>query len=193
MSLHPTRRTSTVESDRSSVNLRGDSDVLRSVGADQPTFEECFEELFCRAKRVAKRLIGSEAAAEDVAAETLARAYLRWDRLTTASHRTGWVVTVAGNLAVDTVRRRRPVAVPEESQDHADQLAMRLALAGALRSLPRRQREVIVLRYLADLSEDEVASCLQISNGSVKTHAHRALRTLRRRLDDLRPLNLKEA
>ena len=51
--------------------------------------------------------------------------------------------------------------------------------AGNLTRLPRQQRTVLVLRYFEDLPETEVAKLLGCSSGSVKTHAHRGLRTLR--------------
>lgn len=53
----------------------------------------------------------------------------------------------------------------------------------ALRRLPGRQREVLVLRYYADLSEAEIAETLGISPGSVKTHAHRGLASLSETLE----------
>jgi RNA polymerase sigma factor (sigma-70 family) len=65
---------------------------------------------------------------------------------------------------------------PEDTAD------LRLALNAALRSLPRRQRQAIALQYLADLSPADVAAVLHISPGSVKTHVHRGLASLRARL-----------
>lgn len=56
-------------------------------------------------------------------------------------------------------------------------------LVEALRALPRRQREVMVLRYYLDLSEDQIAEWLGISNGSVKRHAFRATETLQKRME----------
>ncbi len=53
----------------------------------------------------------------------------------------------------------------------------------AMRSLPRRQRECLVLRYYLDLSESEIASTLGISNGSVKSHASRGLAALAKHLE----------
>ena len=53
-----------------------------------------------------------------------------------------------------------------------------------LATLPRRQREVLVLRYYADCPEAEIADLLDIAPGSVKTHAHRGLEALRAALED---------
>jgi RNA polymerase sigma-70 factor (sigma-E family) len=58
------------------------------------------------------------------------------------------------------------------------------AMLEALRRLPDRQREVLMLRFYLDLSEAEIAATLGISTGSVKTHAHRGLATLAGRLGD---------
>lgn len=68
-------------------------------------FEEAFDVLFPRAFRAARKLLPSDAAAEDVAAETMARAYARWRKLADAPWRAGWVVKVASNLAVDALRK----------------------------------------------------------------------------------------
>ena len=58
-------------------------------------------------------------------------------------------------------------------------------LLAALDSLPERQREVLTLRYWNDLTETEIADALGISQGSVKTHAHRALAALAARREEL--------
>jgi RNA polymerase sigma factor (sigma-70 family) len=63
--------------------------------------------------------------------------------------------------------------------DLDDVATLRLALSAGLRSLPRRQREALALRYLAGLSDSEVAGALGISTGSVKTHLHRGRAALR--------------
>jgi RNA polymerase sigma-70 factor (sigma-E family) len=146
-------------------------------------FENAFVDLYRLAYRVSFRVLGDRGDAEDVAQEALARAHLRWERL--AGHPEGWVVTVATNLAIDRCRRRRrsppPAAEPLALVDTS--LAERLDLARALHRLPRRQRQVVVLRYLADWSEVDVAAALGCSAGSVKSHAFRGLASLRHHLD----------
>jgi RNA polymerase sigma factor (sigma-70 family) len=117
-------------------------------------FHGVFVELYPRARQLASRVLGQGSDAEDVANETMARAFLHWHKLRDLPHRDAWVLRVAANLAVDAVRRRsvadrlvaaRPNSSSEEIVD------LRLALAAAVRSLPRRQRETVVLRYLANL------------------------------------------
>lgn len=146
-------------------------------------FEEAFDELFPRAVRLAHRLLGDKAAAEDVAAESLARAYARWSKVGGLPYRDGWVLKVATNLSIDRLRRRPPQFVPAPVGDFEDGVELRLALNAALLTLAPRQRQAIALRYLGGLSDREVADALGISLGSVKTHISRGLHGLRSRLD----------
>jgi len=145
-------------------------------------FEEAFPELYRLAYRVSFRVLGDRGDAEDVAQEALARAHLRWARL--QGRPEGWVVTVATNLAIDRYRRRRYAPpVPTDTLALVDaHLGERIDLGRSLRRLPRRQREVVVLRYLADWSEIDVAAALGCSPGAVKSHASRGLHALRRHL-----------
>ena len=151
--------------------------------AEGVRFEEVFSDLYRLAYRVSFRVLGDRGDAEDVAQETLARTHLRWARLRDRPQ--GWVVTVSTNLAIDRLRRRsrttelgiEPVALVEMH------LSERIDLARALRRLPRRQREVVVLRYLADWPELEVADALGCSPGTVKSHASRGLAHLREHLE----------
>ena len=144
-------------------------------------FTAAFDELFPRACRLARRIVGDAAVAEDVAAEALARAYARWGKVSELPWRDGWVLRVASNLAIDHVRRRReePVAA-SVAADEEDAVSLRLALSACLRALPRRQRQAVALHYLAGLTDGEVGQALGISEGSVKTHIHRGMAALRK-------------
>lgn len=148
-------------------------------GADSG-YEDSFTQLYSLAYRVAYRITGSQDESSDIAQETLARAALRWNKLDPP--REPWVATVASNLALTYWRRRRRreqayAASPVRARDELR--VERVDLVRALRSLPRRQRQVVVLRYLADRSESEVAAALGCSEGSVKSSASRGLAALR--------------
>jgi RNA polymerase sigma factor (sigma-70 family) len=143
-------------------------------------FEEAFEDLYARAYSVAYQLLGLRSESEDVAQETLARAYVRWRKV--RGYAEAWVVRVAGNLAIDTWRRSRRTDPAEDAGNTATSPGpngQRVDLHRALDSLSRRQREVIMLRFLADLPEADVAKALGCSVGSVKQHASRGLASLR--------------
>jgi RNA polymerase sigma factor (sigma-70 family) len=151
-----------------------------------PTFDAAFDELFAVAERVARRVAGS-AAAEDVAAEVMGRTLARWSRVRSLPYRQAWVARVAFRESLDVLRRegRHPATKSSapSSRDLADELASRITVHESVAKLPKRQREVIALRYLADLSEADTAQQLGITVGSVKQHSRRALQTLRARLD----------
>jgi RNA polymerase sigma factor (sigma-70 family) len=104
---------------------------------------------------------------------------VKWNRI--RSYPEAWITRVATNLALDLVRRKRPDPLLPASLGREDELVTRLALAAALRGLPARQREVLVLRFLVGLSEREVAETLRVGAASVKTHQQRGLATLRSR------------
>lgn len=146
-----------------------------------------YERLQPRAVGVARRLVGSGATAEDLAAEAFARAYARWGTVQAHPNPDAWLLRVVGNLAIDHVRResRRPdVRSADRGDPSAEEAALHVDLARALRRLPGRQKEVVVLRYLIDLTEDDVAVTLGVSAGSVKTHLHRATTRLRSELTE---------
>ena len=154
------------------------------------TFDDRFTALAAVAYRVAYRLLGDRSDAEEIAQEALARAYVRWRKV--SAYDEPWVARVATNLAIDRWRKRKPTIVFEDElgipTPGPDALALeRVGLIEAIARLPRRQREAISLRYLADLSEREAAEAMHTTVGSVKQHTYRALARLR---VDLAPLAL---
>jgi RNA polymerase sigma factor (sigma-70 family) len=143
-------------------------------------FVNAYDSLFQVAYRAAYRLLGEHALAEEVASEALARAYARWSSV--AGHAEPWVVTVATNLTLDIGRRRSREASRRtliDSRPPDPQIETRLDLQRALAALPRRQREVLALRFLGDFSEQRTADALGLDVGTVKSHASRGLARLR--------------
>ena len=146
-------------------------------GADE--FEAEFDRLLGLSFRHARRLVGNSGLAEELAAEAMARTYARWPKVRTYEYIDAWVLRVVTNLAIDALaarpRRLAEIAVigPE------DAAVLRLTLAQALRALPDRQRDAVVLRYLVDMSEADVAEALGVALGTVKSHLHRGVTRLR--------------
>jgi RNA polymerase sigma factor (sigma-70 family) len=151
------------------------------IGPDaDDRFRAVYWDLFALAYRVSLRLLGDNAAAEDTAAEVMARLYSRWGRLQHADYVRAWVARVATNASLDLVRRKRPPIAADPGFNMEEATLDRLALVEALKSLSGRQREVIVLRYIAGIAVDDVAETLGISAGSVRAHLQRGLVHLRR-------------
>jgi RNA polymerase sigma-70 factor (ECF subfamily) len=145
-------------------------------------FDDEFDELAALAYQTAFRILGSRHEAEEVAQDTMIKAYLRWRKV--QRHARPWVCRVAVNGSLGIVRRRRRhQQLDERPAGFQTAVAERVDLQRLLASLSGRQRDVVALRYLADLSELEVARELGISVGTVKTHAHRGIATLRQYLD----------
>lgn len=150
-------------------------------------FDASFDELYTVAYRAAFRLLGQRDDADDVAQEALVRAFVRWRRLRRHPHPKAWVARVSTNLAVDrwrADRRAQPeIDAPRVPQPDVSAVG-RADVVAALSRLPRRQREVAVLLYLADMAEDDVAAALGVSDGTVKQHASRARDALRLALEE---------
>lgn len=135
--------------------------------------------------RMAWLLCGDVHRAEELVQHTLVRTYVAWPRARRADP-VAYARRTLANLRIDTWRKhRREVLVDDHdpgalsSPSTAGAQADRDALVRALALLPERRRRVVVLRYLLDLSEREVADDLNISVGTVKSTAARGLAQLR--------------
>ncbi|HVF73668.1 MAG TPA: sigma-70 family RNA polymerase sigma factor [Acidimicrobiales bacterium] len=142
-------------------------------------FDELFRDLYVPAFGVALRVLGNRHEAEEVACEALARTAASWQRVRGLPYQRAWVLRVTANVAVDVLRKRRPPVQSAQVTARLTDPDDRVLLAAALRRLPRRQREVLVLRFLADMTEVQVAEHLDISRSAVKQHCSRGLVRLR--------------
>jgi len=158
------------------AELGGDQAAAIATRPDQ--FADAFDELYLRAYQGAFKLLGDREEAQDIAQEACIRACVRWSRL---DNPTAWVVRVATNLSLDRWRRvqRARLRRPAASDSILEFDERRVDLHRALATLPKRQRDVVVLRYVADLSEAETAAALKCAPGTVKSHASRGLSALR--------------
>jgi RNA polymerase sigma-70 factor (sigma-E family) len=132
-----------------------------------------------------RALTGDRGLAEDIVQEVLIRLHARGDRLDEIDHLGAYARRMAVNEYVGWGRkwfRQRPTPTPPEpppQPDHADRHAEHDWLRAELARLPRRQRAVLTLRYYAELTDAEIAEVLGCSNGTVRSHASRALASLR--------------
>jgi RNA polymerase sigma-70 factor, ECF subfamily len=134
-----------------------------------------------RIVRAVTLVAGSRAAAEDAVAEALARAWERSDHGERIESLPAWVTRVALNLATSRLRRLRVEARHRSvASDEvvAAPVGDRVDVERALATLPRREREVTVLRYHLQLDVAEIATTLGVTDGTVKTLLHRARRHL---------------
>jgi RNA polymerase sigma-70 factor (sigma-E family) len=138
-------------------------------------------------QRAAWLLTGDWSAAEDLVAQVLAKMWLNWPRIRRRDDPHVYACRVLVNTQA-TSRRRRwwgeiPHAEPPEEAPASDAMAadvvLRRAVIDALARLPRRHRQVVVLRYFEDLSESETAAAMGVAVGTVKATTRAAVARLR--------------
>jgi RNA polymerase sigma-70 factor (sigma-E family) len=141
--------------------------------------------------RLAALLVRDTQTAEEVVQDSFVAMHGGWQRLRDAEKALAYLRQAVVNRSRSVLRHRTVVdknlqkAPPDmPSAEHgALVLLERHAVVAALRDLPDRQREAIVLRYYADLSEAEIAAAMKISRGAVKSHTARGMTALRAALE----------
>ena len=153
--------------------------------------------------RLSVLLVHDLGTAEEIVQDAFVAMHGKWSRLREPDKALAYLRQAVVNRSRSALRHRKVVdrhvaheagLSRGETSDPAERAALaadrRAAVLDALASLPRRQREVLALRYYLELSETEIASTLGISNGAVKSHASRGSAALRAslsdRLEDLR-------
>ena len=152
------------------------------------TFEDFYRREYPAVLGLAYALSGSRAGAEDLAQEAFFAAHRSWDRIAGYEQPGAWVRRVVANLSVSAFRRRA-VEAKALARMALGQRAVLPDLGAsdpdfwnAVRSLPRRQSQVVALFYLEDLPITDVADILGMAPGTVKRHLHNGRQTLARRL-----------
>lgn len=147
-----------------------------------------------RLVQMARWFVDDTAAAEDLVQEAFIKLAKSAHRIREPDRAAAYLRSIVMNLARDHNRRglvslrHRPPAVqdPRSAEDYATQREDISEVVTALRHLPRRQRDCVVLRYYLDLHVDEIAATLGLSRNSVKTHLTRGLKNLSADLGGLR-------
>ena len=144
--------------------------------------------------RLAVVMLGDRPAAEDVVQEAFAGLYRRWNHLSDKDRALGYVRTSVLNGCRSRLRATarderlaaaRPATLAAASAEQAVLVGEEhAAVLAALRRLPDRQREALVLRYYLDLSEAETAASMGVGKGTVKSTTSRALAALGRLLEE---------
>jgi RNA polymerase sigma factor (sigma-70 family) len=176
---------------RPSGGERGDRGAVPLVGE---RFRVVFDREYWPMVRLAAVMLRDRHVAEDVVQQAFVafeRVLSRLDPATEVAYLRKAVVNgCRSHVRRDRARKRTPVLVRDDHIVGPDESVERRERGDHVRTavdqLPRRQRECLVLRFYAELSEAEIAAALDISTGSVKTHVHRGLATLDSALGALR-------
>lgn len=169
----------------------------RRDAAMEPSRAELVDVLFRRhyvaLLRLAVVMLGSQEAAEDVVQEAFVALHRNWGSLRDPEVAEAYLRSAVLNGSRSWVRRQvtqraaRPLMLvrehhesPEDATVARDEVG---SLVAVMRTLARRQREVLACRFVLELSVTETAQLLEISEGSVKTHTHRGLQVLQQRIE----------
>jgi len=167
--------------------------VRQAQGGDKAAFTELFTRYESRIFGYVYRMVGDRAWAEDIAQEAFIRAHQKLGRLGPPYDFKSWVYRIAGNVAIDELRRRRQevplpdwdageATAPEPADQHregdpeqqAELADVRASVWRALHQLPDSYRQVLLLRELEGLSYSEIAAAAAISLDNVRVTLHRA-------------------
>ncbi len=144
-----------------------------------------------RAYRIATLLLGNRAEAEDATHDAALRAWRRFGELRDPERFDAWFGRILLNACRDRIRARRRTPVAYDAHpdaravgDFADGVVRHEAIAAALARLSHEHREVVVLRYYADLTVEQIAARTGARSGTVKSRLHYAMRELRSALGE---------
>ncbi|MDQ2907097.1 MAG: sigma-70 family RNA polymerase sigma factor [Ktedonobacteraceae bacterium] len=164
------------------------------LAGDQDAFSVLVERYKDAVQNLSYRMLGNVTEAEDVTQEAFVRAYTQLATYKPVHKFSTWLFSIASHLAIDQLRRRRFLALPLEDVPFLEWISdlgtgpEQSALQGEqhdeiqhyLQRLPSKYRAVIVLRYWYDLSYDEIATALNLTQPLVKARLHRARELLAR-------------
>lgn len=154
-------------------------------------FRRMFDEHHADLSRLAYLLTGEADVADDLAADAFVEVWRHWDRVQAADSPLAYCRGIVANLARQWIKKRGKerlgllgLGLVRRGGGEPDLPAV-LDVRAALRRLPQRRRECVVLRYAFDVPEREVAEILGISVGAVKSHTSRGAAQLSEYLKDL--------
>lgn len=167
--------------------------LARAKAGDHDAFAVLVEEHEAMVFGLAYHYFGDRGKAEEVAQEVFLQLYRSLGAIESESHLLFWLRQVATRRCIDQSRRSRLKAVslddihePQARSEAPDPLRDR-RLRKLVAELPEIQRAVVTLRYQEDLDPSEICRIVQMPVNTVKSHLHRALQSLRRKLGEITP------
>jgi len=172
--------TDTLLAEASLESVTGEWDATRAVTAIYTTHYRSLV-------RLAVLLVRDVATAEEVVQDSFITMHAAWRRLRDTEKALSYLRQSVVNRSRSVLRHRmvvdknapKPAPDMPSAEQGAISLLERSAVIAALRTLPPRQREALVLKYYADLSEAQIATAMGISRGAVKSHTARGVAALR--------------
>ncbi len=155
--------------------------------------------------QICYRMLGNKQEAEDIAQEAFVRAYINLHSYDQKRKFSTWIYRIATNLCIDRIRKKKPdyyldaevagtdgldmysqIAADEQLPEEAvEQMELQDRIQYEISRLPDKYRSVIVLKYIEELSLQEISDILDMPLGTVKTRIHRGREALRKQLNNL--------
>lgn len=179
--------------------------IKRVLKGDQNAYAEIVEIYKDKVFQLCYRMLGNRHEAEDMAQEAFLRAYMNISSYNLNLKFSTWLYRIATNLCIDRIRKKKPdfyldaeVAgtdgltlysqVPSPArrpEEDVESLELQNIIQNEISKLPEKYRSVIVLKYIEDLSLNEISEILDIPLGTVKTRIHRGREALRKQLKNI--------
>ncbi|WP_053361359.1 RNA polymerase sigma factor SigW [Bacillus sp. FJAT-27251] len=178
------------------------SRITQVLKGDQNAYGEIVELYKDKIFQLCYRMLGNRHEAEDIAQEAFIRAYINIHSFNQNKKFSSWIYRIATNLCIDRIRKKKPdyfldAEVPgtdglnmysqiasEASlpEDELESLELQETVQKEIAKLPEKYRTVIVLKYIEELSLNEISEILDLPLGTVKTRMHRGREALRQQL-----------
>ncbi|WP_071458841.1 RNA polymerase sigma factor SigW [Bacillus massilinigeriensis] len=179
--------------------------IKQMIKGDQNAYEEIVELYRDKVFQLCYRMLGDRYEAEDIAQEAFIRAYINIKSFNQNLKFSSWIYRIATNLCIDRIRKKKPdyyldAEVPgteglnmysQVSADTArpevelESLELRDEVQKQIAMLPEKYRSAIVLKYIEELSLNEISEILDLPLGTVKTRIHRGREALRQQLKNV--------
>ncbi|MFT8320036.1 MAG: RNA polymerase sigma factor SigW [Bacillus sp. (in: firmicutes)] len=176
--------------------------IKQVLKGDQNAFGEIIELYKDKVFQICYRMLGNRHEAEDMAQEAFIRAYVNIHRFNIELKFSTWLYRIATNLCIDRIRKKKPdyyldAEVPGTEglnmysqissntrlpEDDVESLELQALIQREISKLPDKYRAVIVLKYIEELSLNEISEILELPLGTVKTRIHRGREALRKQL-----------
>lgn len=176
--------------------------IKQVLKGDQDAYAEIVEIYKDRVYHICYRMLGNQHESEDIAQEAFLRAYVNIQRFNTNLKFSTWLYRIATNLCIDRIRKKKPdyyldaevagtdglnmysqipasTKLPEED---VEKMELQETIQMEISKLPEKYRSVIVLKYIEELSLNEISETLDLPLGTVKTRIHRGREALRKQL-----------
>lgn len=174
-----------------------------ALNGDQQAFAEIVELYKDKIYHLAYRMLNNRHEAEDVVQETFLRVFKSLDRYDPNQKFSTWIYRIATNLCIDRLRKRKPTysldadmndqegldgysSIPSDDRTPESELMIsetKKLIYDAIESLPAKYKSVMILRYLQDLSLQEISDVLDMPVTTIKTRVHRGREFLRKKLE----------